>query len=133
MQLLPTTASQYQNSCGASGQNITCAWLNDPNNTVASICMAGKYLQSLSAGICGTNIEDTIAGYNGGSGGVNAAGACTPSVDCPGMNSCGGGAMEAWECPYSNTDQSACDSGTFGTQTRIYVPKVLGCYNTLPH
>ena len=128
MQLAPATASKYKNSCGASSQNITCAWLNDPSNSVASICMGGKYLQDLSNGICGSNLENTIAGYNGGSGG-SSAGACTPTVDCPGLNSCGGGAMEAWECPYSNTAQNQCDSGF--AETRSYVSNVLGCYNSI--
>ncbi|MDR3642219.1 MAG: lytic transglycosylase domain-containing protein [Candidatus Doudnabacteria bacterium] len=131
VQLLPSTASQYGASCGVPA-NVDCTWLNSSAHAVASICAGAKYLQSLSNGICGPsrggNMENIIAGYNGGSGGTTP-GACTPTVDCGGYQSCGGGAMQAWECPYSNANHSSCDKGYL--ETRQYVPKVMACYTAL--
>ncbi|HLE57213.1 MAG TPA: transglycosylase SLT domain-containing protein [Rhodothermia bacterium] len=137
MQLLPSTANQYREACGivtkdANGNDvvptITGDWLLSEANWEKSVCIASKFLQSLT-GTCGSDIRNIAAGYNGGSE------ACLPSVDCVGMDSCGGGTMRRWECVWENKEHTLCNydraKGSYA-ETRKYAPKVAACVEVLP-
>jgi len=99
--------------------NPHIGWLSSPENFKDAACLASAYLNSLT-GVCGNDLRNIIAGYNGGTD------ACKPSRDCPTMPSCTGtGFVRKWECPYSNRSYTACDSGFH--PTRMYSPKVAFC------
>ncbi len=123
MQLVPSTAQVYRGACGVTSQ-IDCAWLRNPANAEASVCLAAAYLRSLQSGICGGGIRQVLAGYNGGFG------ACQMSQDCASMQSCDGGSVRRWECPYDNPQHTICNkdrtSGNY-EETRRYVPEILTC------
>ncbi|HVY68108.1 MAG TPA: lytic transglycosylase domain-containing protein, partial [Patescibacteria group bacterium] len=120
MQLQPSTANQYKSSCGVSNA-IDQAWLTNPNNFAASICIGAYYLQHLSQSGCGSDVRSIAAGYNGGEA------ACQNSVDCASDTSCAGGSVKKWECAYDDPQHSTPNTGY--QETRSYAPKVLGCYN----
>lgn len=119
MQLQPATANRFKSQCGISA-NITCDWLRSSSNAEASICIAAKYLKSIAAGTCGSEVRNVAAGYNGG------VGACSASRDCAAEKSCDGGAVRRWECLYDNKEQTVCNTGF--NETRVYAPKVSACY-----
>ncbi len=115
MQLLPSTANMYKSRCGITA-NITGAWLTNPDNADASICIAAEYIKALSSQ-CSTT-KDIIATYNGGN-------ACGLSQDCKGETSCQGGSVRRWECLYDNPEHTLCNTGF--NETRDYVRKVSYC------
>lgn len=120
MQFRPSTANIYKSRCGVTA-NITSAWLTNPANANASICLAAEYIKALSQTSCGNTARGIAAGYNGGSG------ACNNSVDCSGETSCAGGLVKRWECLYDDTAHKTCNTGY--DETRDYATKVLFCYN----
>lgn len=129
MQLSPgTVTAAYKTRCDVpANTNVDRAWLTNPVNATASICIAAEYVRALSQTSCGSNIRNLAAGYNGGSG------ACNQSVSCTGETSCDGTPVKKWECLYDDKEHQVCNGGTdpMGgyNQTRDYATKVLYCYN----
>lgn len=128
MQIRPATANIYKNRCSVPANvNIDRAWLTNPVNADASICISAEYIRALAQTSCGGTARGIAAGYNGGSG------ACLNSSDCVGETSCAGGPKKRWECLYDNPEHTVCNGGTNVldgyNQTRDYVVKVLYCYN----
>jgi hypothetical protein len=118
MQLKVETANLFKSACGINS-TIDRVWLTNPNNTDAVLCIASKFLSTLAQGTCGTNIQNLAAGYNGGTK------ACEPSVSCSSEQGCSG-QKRKWECLYDDPAHKTCNTGY--TETRGYVPKILGCY-----
>ena len=127
MQLQPSTANMFKNRCGIS-TNITSAWLTNPQNVEANICIGAAFINSIAAGICGNQIRNIYAGYNGG---PYAAGACAESTACGGETSCDGSAVKKWECLYDDTNHRVCNGDNdirLGyNQTRAGARKVVYC------
>jgi hypothetical protein len=109
MQMKPSTADSYSSSCGGPA-TPDCGYLK--NNPEKAICMGIKYLDNSVARL---GLHNAIASYNAGLG----PSAMGPSVDCTGETSCSGGAIKKWECPYSNPEHTAPDTGF--EETRNYV------------
>ena len=123
MQLLPSTADQYDN--GKVDNSVTCAFLK--SHTEDSIIIAAKYLRSLLDNTCPTtatykdgstatctpsatkctnnNYTYAVAAYNGGRG------ANCSSVTCPGKT--------WWEC----------EANSGFKETRDYVTKARSAYD----
>lgn len=124
MQMKPSTANNYKSGCTTA--NIDAAWLKNPDNAQASICIAVNYLKSLS-GTCGCNVRQIAAAYNGGPS------ACAASTSCASCSMCGTEPTRRWECLWDGPDgeHTSCNadrsSGSFG-ETRVYVPEVSYCY-----
>jgi hypothetical protein len=137
MQLLPSTANMFTETCGiydtdengnqTPKDDITGAWLMSEANWEKGICLAAAYLNSLT-GACGLDNRNLAAGYNGGTR------ACDTSVSCAGETSCGGGSKLVWECTWENRAHTVCNfyhpGGGF-SETREYAPKVAACVNAL--
>lgn len=109
MQFRPATANQFKSRCGIT-LDITPSWLTDPANAEKSICLAAAYINSIAAGSCGAQPGGIYAGYNAGPGW------CNNSVDCSGQQSCSGGPMKQWECPFNNPQQTVCNTGLYQTK-----------------
>ncbi|OGN16914.1 MAG: hypothetical protein A3C88_00510 [Candidatus Yanofskybacteria bacterium RIFCSPHIGHO2_02_FULL_50_12] len=120
MALQPATANQYRQFCGVN-QPVNSAWLTNPQNSDKVICIGTKYLSAIKGGVCGSEIRNIAAGYNGGPG------ACRASVSCSNETSCSSMATRKWECLYDNPQKTRCNTGY--DETRDYAPKVLYCYN----
>jgi hypothetical protein len=104
---------------------VTAGWLQRQDTKEGQVCIAANYLRSLR-GACGSSARGLIGGYNGG------AGACRDSVACRGMQSCAGGAMKVWECPWERPDHASCNAsraagGTGYLPTRKYVNEMAAC------
>lgn len=124
MAFQPGTAVLVSQYCGVSKTNASDpAWLTNPANSDAVICMGAYYLHSIGpAGQCGTNIENIAAGYNAGPG------YCAPSADCTSDTSCtDGGPMRKWECLYDDTAHKVCNTKL--NETKDYAPKIQYCYS----
>ena len=128
------TANQYKSACGVSEQ-ITAAWLQRRDTLQQQACIAAKYIQSL-AGVCGCDVRQLAAGYNGGGGnacaessacGSAAASAGGQCSNCPNQNR----PTRRWECLWDDTQHKVCNSdrqqGNFAG-TRRYAPMVEFCY-----
>jgi hypothetical protein len=113
MQLSPATVMSNPSvmaQCGVpAGTIINRTWLTASANAGTTICLAAGIINSLT-GVCGTNPARLYAGYNGGPGVCTTA-----SVDCASDQSCFGGTMTRWECPFDN-NKTTCNTGY--TQTR---------------
>lgn len=124
MQMKPRTAEAYKSGCTTA--NIDAAWLKNPDNAQASICIAVNYLKSLS-GTCGCNARHIAAAYNGGPS------ACAASTSCASCSMCGAEPTKRWECLWEGPDgeHKTCNvdraGGSF-SETRVYVPEVSYCY-----
>ena len=117
--LTAATANIYKGPCGVT-QTISVDWLANEANWEKSICIASKYIQSLT-GPCGSDVRNIAAGYNGGPG------ACSPSVSCAGDTNCAGVSVQKWECLYDDTAHKQCNGGY--VNTRKYAGNVLYCTN----
>lgn len=136
MQLKPETASNYKTQCGVSaGTVVDFAWLNNPANGQAQVCMAIEYMKDKLVSQCGCDVRQLAAGYNGGD-----FGACAESTNCGSAAAAQGGQCSAcsgesftrrWECFWDNNEHTVCNadraSGSLSV-TRAYVPKVNYCY-----
>jgi len=122
MQFKPATANMFKSRCGIT-ENITSSWLVNPANADKSICLAAAYINSIAAGACGSSPGGIYAGYNAG------AGWCGASADCGGQQSCAGGAMKMWECPYDNPQHTVCNEGLY--QTKQGSSYINYCMNNL--
>ncbi len=98
--------------------NITAGWLMSEVNAEKIICLANAEINALK-GACGSDPRNIAAGYNSGPGW------CVTSRDCAGMNSCAGGQMKAWECPWDDRAHTVCNTGL--NETKGYAPKVAKC------
>jgi hypothetical protein len=119
--LTPATANVFKSGCGVT-TNITLGWLAAEANWDKDVCIASKYLQSLTTP-CGSSVRNVAAGYNGGSG------VCTTnSVSCGGDTSCAGGRVKIWECLWDDTAHQRCNAGlTSYETTRRYATQVMYC------
>ncbi|HUO75608.1 MAG TPA: transglycosylase SLT domain-containing protein [Candidatus Paceibacterota bacterium] len=97
---------------------ITAGFLLSPSSTQYVVCLGAKFYASLKTS-CGTNVRNIAAGYNAGPG------YCGLSVDCPGAQSCAGGPMQKWECPWDDRAHTVPNTGLL--ETRGYAPKVAYC------
>jgi hypothetical protein len=130
MQLLPDTANWRKTGyfqC-APNDNIDQAWLTNPVNAEKSICIAIEYMRHL-ADLCGCDVRQIAAGYNGGS---ELLGACSQSTNCgPAGTNCLACQNETftrrWECLWDDNAHTVCNTGF--SETRNYAPRVLHCYN----
>lgn len=134
MQLMPSTARKFQQECdvfqrddkGAyimeNGQKkpipITAGFLLSPDSAEYVVCLGAAFYNSLR-GACGGDVRTIAAGYNGGPG------ACAPSNSCAGLQSCGGTAMQKWECAWDDRAHTLPNRGFL--ETRGYAPKVAYC------
>lgn len=135
MQLQPATANRYRDACqivtkDADGNDVVpvidASWLLSQENWDKSVCLAAKYLNSLT-GTCGRDPRNLAANYNG-------AEACLPSISCAGETSCGGGQKKRWECVWENREHSLCNANRAGggyRETRKYAPEVAACATLL--
>ncbi len=135
-QLKVTTAQAHQAGCTTA--NIDQAWLLNGANATAQACIAASYLRELaSSSICGCDVRQIAAGYNGGGAGT---GACEVSTNCgpsAGANQCSicGTAQnhvtKRWECPWDDNAHTMCNADRAGnfSETRGYAPKVEYCYS----
>lgn len=117
------TAGEIQKQ--ADKFRVTPSWLMRADTMEGQVCIAANYLRSLR-GACGGSARELIAGYNGG------AGACKDSIACAGMQSCAGGPMKRWECPWEQKDHQMCNSLRTGSEsgyypTRSYVNQMAAC------
>ena len=119
--LTAATANTFRSMCGVS-ETITLGWLVAEINWEKSICIASKYVQSLT-GSCGSDIRNLAAGYNAG------AGRCKPSASCTADTSCDSGSptVRQWECLYDDSAHKVCNGGL--VSTRKYTTNVLYCTN----
>ena len=122
MQFGPATANRFKNRCGIT-ENITSSWLTNPANANKSICLGAAFINSIAAGRCGSSPGGIYAGYNAGPGW------CGDSADCNGQQSCSGGQMKSWECPYDNPEHTVCNTGLY--QTKQGTAYVNYCMNNL--
>ncbi|MBI2064043.1 MAG: transglycosylase SLT domain-containing protein [Candidatus Yanofskybacteria bacterium] len=109
MQIRPSTANLFRNRCGIP-EIVTPGWLINPANADKSICLAAAFINSIAAGSCGAEPRNIYAGYNAGPGN------CVQSDDCSGDQSCDGGAVKRWECPYDNSQHTVCNTGFYQTK-----------------
>ncbi|MBI2674210.1 MAG: putative Ig domain-containing protein [Candidatus Yanofskybacteria bacterium] len=123
MQVSPETARPHAARCGVAQENLNRAWLTDPANTDKNICLGAEIIRSIAAGTCGSEPRNIYAGYNAGPGN------CTPSRDCAGEQSCGGGVKKKWECPYDNPQQTVCNERMY--QTKQGATYINYCLNNL--
>src|SRR3989344_23950 len=123
MMLSPNSITpSMKTDCQISG-DVTPSWLMNPANADKSVCLAAKYINSLT-GTCGTSARNLAAGYNGG------IDACNKSVDCAGETSCDGSPTRKWECLYDDKAHTICNKdrpNTSYAETRLYAPKVAYC------
>ncbi|HTP56946.1 MAG TPA: transglycosylase SLT domain-containing protein [Candidatus Paceibacterota bacterium] len=138
MQLQPATARKYQDACDvyykdskgnyttADGKPggakvpipITAGFLEADANAKYVVCLGSKFISDLKS-TCGSDIRNIAAGYNAGPG------YCGASKDCTNMQSCAGGSMRAWECPWDDPAHTKPNKGL--QVTRGYAPKVAYC------
>ena len=128
-QLKVGTANSFKAGCTTA--NIDEAWLLSENNATAQACIAAAYLRSL-VGVCGSDVRQLAAGYNGG------AGACAVSEDCgpsAGSGQCSvcqnqNRATRRWECLWDDSAHQQCNANRAGnfSETRRYAPQVEYCY-----
>lgn len=133
-QLTVATATQYKTQCGVTA-SIDFAWLRRADTVSAQACIAAKFIASF-ASVCGCNVRQLAAGYNGGGGGAcNVSADCGTSAGAGQCSACAGqsGPTRRWECLWEDTAHASCNSdrvaGTLA-YTRRYAPKVEFCYNT---
>lgn len=122
--LIPSTASKFKSKCSVpDNTTITVGWLADKANWEKDICMSAEYIKTISAGMCGKDIRNIAAAYNGGEG------VCKPSANCTTDTNCtkppDGKPVQIWECLYSNNAHTQCDAGYVGT--RNYATQVIFC------
>ena len=138
MQLKPETARKFQKDCDVYKRNtdgtyvykdgqkvpipITAGFLMSESNAEFIVCLAAKYVNSL-IGPCGTSPRNIAAAYNAGPG------YCGLSIDCPTTQSCAGGPMQKWECPWDDRAHLVPNTGLL--ETRGYAPKVSYCATKL--
>lgn len=126
MQLTPPIPQIYASRCNVSASNVNQAWLTNPANAEASICISAQWINALASSQCGSSVRNLYAGYNGGQNG-----ACAPSVSCAGEKSCSGEPVKRWECLYDDPAHTKCNGGTdimVGyNPTRQGATKILYC------
>jgi len=142
-QLTPNTGRLYAGACGVSTTNLKTdsdwfKWLRSSNTVEKQACMAAKFLKSLAEGVCGCDVRQLAAGYNGGGAGK---GACNTSTNCGPSAAADGGECSVcagqdrptkrWECLWDDNTHTQCNIGRVGNfaYTRQYAPKVEFCYN----
>jgi hypothetical protein len=135
-QLTVETASNYKSACGVS-ETIDFNWLKRTDTVSKQACIAAEFIKTL-VGICGCDVRQLAAGYNGGGKGK---GACDVSTNCGSAAAAEGGqcsmcpnqtrSMKRWECLWDSNDHTACnidrENGSFAP-TRKYAPRVEYCY-----
>jgi len=135
-QLTVETAGNYKSACGVS-ETIDFNWLKRRDTVSKQACIAAEFIKTL-VGICGCDVRQLAAGYNGGGKGK---GACDVSTNCgPAAAAEGGqcsmcpnqtGPTKRWECLWDSNDHTVCnidrESGNFAP-TRKYAPRVEYCY-----
>ncbi len=120
--LTPATANTFKGGpCGVT-ENITLGWLENEANWEKSICIASRYVQSLTAA-CGNSVRNIAAGYNAGPGRCNNSPSCAADTSCD----AGYPSVRQWECLYDDAAHQVCNGGLIST--RKYATNILYCTN----
>jgi len=123
MQLLPSTANEYRDSCGIN-ETVDGDWLVDSVNAEGSICLAAAFINQDIVAKCGNDVRNIAAAYNSGTTGCENSVSCANVVSCDPLSP----TTRKWECLYDDKHQ-ICNKGY--EETRKYTRKVMQCVKLL--